>query len=202
METAKAIECTTPIAKHSLGAGRVVFTAGSTITIDVPAKEAFGAIVGFDKYHEWNTWTPKLTFTDMKAEDAVEPGANGILEVMTDSNGNLMEIPIEARSNPLYLHHEARLMLIQVLELRYGKDECKLVWKTKYPPWWAATIERVQVVTPKGPNSCEVKNWESMGGLAAYAMKLSWVAKDLETANLKYLDELAAFARKGVSNRE
>ncbi|EXA36544.1 hypothetical protein FOQG_11270 [Fusarium oxysporum f. sp. raphani 54005] len=184
MEAPKAVGWTNPTATPSLGTGRVVFTAGSTISIDAPAKEVFDTIVDFRRYSEWNTWTPRLTFTDSEASDAVKPGASGILETLTDSGDDIMKIPIE------------------ILELSYGEEECKLAWKSKYLPWWAATIERVQTVTPKGPDACEIKNWESMGGLAAYAMKLSWVSKQLGAANVRYLDELAAFVKKTVASQD
>ncbi|KAF4500207.1 hypothetical protein FAGAP_3597 [Fusarium agapanthi] len=181
MEAPKAVGWTTPTATPSLGTGRVFFTAGSTIAIDAPAKEVFDIMVDFKRYREWNTWTPRLTFIDIAASEAVVPGANGILETLTDSDGDIMKIPIE------------------ILELSYGEQECKLAWKSNYLPWWAATIERVQIVTAKGLDACEVKNWESMGGLATYAMKLSWVSKQLETANVRYLEELAAFVKGGVT---
>ncbi|KAM5386094.1 hypothetical protein ACJA88_002244 [Fusarium oxysporum] len=184
MEAPKAVRWTTPTATPSLGTGRVVFTAGSTIAIDAPAKEVFDTILDFRRYSEWNTWTPRLTFTDSEASDAVKPGASGILETLTDSGGDILKIPIE------------------ILDLSYGEEECKLAWKSKYLPWWAATIERVQTVTPKGPDACEIKNWESMGGLAAYAMKLSWVSKQLGAANVRYLDELAAFVKKTVASQD
>ncbi|KAH7259249.1 uncharacterized protein BKA55DRAFT_724190 [Fusarium redolens] len=167
METPHAVGWTTPTATPSLGTGRVIFTAGSTIVIDSPAKEVFNAIVGFSRYSEWNTWTPRLTFTDNEALDAIELGANGILETLTDSGGDIMKIPIE------------------IWELSYGEGQCKLAWKSKYLPWWATTIER-----------------ESMGGLAAYAMKLSWVSKQLEAANVRYLDELAVFVKKVVTTKD
>src|SRR4051812_2964572 len=95
METPHAVGWTTPTATPSLGTGRVIFTAGSTIVIDSPTKEVFNAIVGFSRYSEWNTWTPRLTFTDNEALDAIELGANGILETLTDSGGDIMKIPIE-----------------------------------------------------------------------------------------------------------
>ncbi|KAF4953573.1 hypothetical protein FGADI_5909 [Fusarium gaditjirri] len=183
MEAPKAVGWTTPTATSSLGTGRVVFTAGSTIVIDAPAKEVFDAMVDFRRYSEWNTWTSKLTFIDAEASEAVEPGANGILETLTDEDGDVMKIPIE------------------ILALSYGEQECKLAWKSTCLPWWAATIERVQIVTAKGPNACEVKNWESLGGLAAYAMKLSWVSKQLEKDNVRYLDELATFVKEGVTKK-
>jgi hypothetical protein len=41
-----------------------------------------------------------------------------------------------------------------------------------------------------------------MGGLAAYAMKLSWVSKQLEAANVRYLDELAVFVKKVVTTKD
>ncbi|KAI1047157.1 hypothetical protein LB505_010081 [Fusarium chuoi] len=183
MEAPKAVGWTTPTATPSLGTGRIVFTAGSTIVIDAPAKEVFNAMVDFRRYSEWNTWTPRLTFVDTEASEVVEPGANGILETLTDSGDDIMKIPIE------------------ILILSHGEQESKLAWKSNYLPWWAATIERVQVVTAKGPDACEVKNWESMGGLAAYAMKLSWVSKQLEAANVRYLDELAAFVKGDVAKK-
>ncbi|KAG7409761.1 hypothetical protein Forpe1208_v011382 [Fusarium oxysporum f. sp. rapae] len=184
MEAPKAVGWTTPTATPSLGTGRVVFTAGSTIVIDAPAKEVFNTMVDFRRYSEWNTWTPRLTFIDTEASEAVVPGASGILETLTDGGDDIMKIPIE------------------ILALSYGEQECKLAWKSNYLPWWAATIERVQIVTAKGPDACEAKNWESMGGLAAYAMKLSWVSKQLATANVRYLDELAAFVQKGVTKKD
>ncbi|EWY82488.1 hypothetical protein FOYG_14581 [Fusarium oxysporum NRRL 32931] len=95
MEASKAVGWTTPTATPSLGTGRVVFTAGSTIAIDAPAKEVFDTIVDFRRYSEWNTWTPRLTFTDSEASDAVKPGASGILETLTDSGGDIMKIPID-----------------------------------------------------------------------------------------------------------
>ncbi|CCT67897.1 uncharacterized protein FFUJ_14772 [Fusarium fujikuroi IMI 58289] len=155
MEAPKAVGWTTPTATPSLGTGRIVFTAGSTIVIDAPAKEVFNAMVDFRRYSEWNTWTPRLTFLDTEASEAVEPGASGILETLADSGDDIMKIP----------------------------------------------IERVQVVTAKGPDACEVRNWESLGGLAAYAMKLSWVSKQLEAANVRYLDELAAFVKGDVAKK-
>lgn len=41
-----------------------------------------------------------------------------------------------------------------------------------------------------------------MGGLAAYAMKLSWVSKQLGAANVRYLDELTAFVKKTVASQD
>ncbi|KAF5690498.1 hypothetical protein FDENT_3882 [Fusarium denticulatum] len=140
-------------------------------------------MVDFRRYSESNTWTPRLTFIDTEVSQAVEPGDRGILETLTYGGEDMMNIPIE------------------ILALNYGEQECKLAWKSNYLPWWAATIERVQTVTARGPNTCEVKNWESMGGLAAYAMKLSWVSKQLETSNVRYLEELAAFVKGGVTKK-
>ncbi|KAF5641700.1 start-like domain protein [Fusarium tjaetaba] len=183
MEVKKAVGWSTPTATPSLGTGRIVFTAGSTIVIDAPAKEVFNIMVDFKRYSEWNTWTPRLTFIDTEASKAVEPGTRAILETLTYGGEDMMKIPIE------------------ILALNYGEQECKLAWKSNYLPWWAATIERVQTVTAKGPDTCEVKNWESMGGLAAYAIKLSWVSKQLETSNVRYLEELAAFVKGGVTKK-
>ncbi|KAF4438540.1 hypothetical protein FACUT_4815 [Fusarium acutatum] len=153
MEAPKAVGWTTPTATPSLGAGRVVFTAGSTIVIDAPAKEVFNTMVDFRRYSEWKTWTPRLTFIDTEASEAVEPGAEGILETLASDGEDIVKIPIE------------------ILALNYGEQEY----------------------------ACGVKNWESMGGLAAYAMKLSWVSKQLETANVRYLEELATFVKGGVT---
>ncbi|RBA20757.1 hypothetical protein FPRO05_08204 [Fusarium proliferatum] len=183
MEAPEAVGWTTPTATPSLGTGRIVFTTGSTIVIYAPAKKLFNAMVDFRRYSEWNTWTPRLTFIDTEASEAGEPGANGILETLTDSGDDIMKIPIE------------------ILILSHGEQQSKLAWKSNYLPLWAATIERVQVVTAKGPDACEVKNWESLGGLAAYAMKLSWVSKQLEAANVRYLDKLAAFVKGDVSKK-
>ncbi|KAF5556510.1 hypothetical protein FNAPI_5735 [Fusarium napiforme] len=181
--TTVAVGWSTPTATPSLGTGRIVFTAGSTIVVDAPAKEVFDVMVDFRRYSEWNTWTPRLTFNDAEDSEAVEPGARGVLETLTYGGEDMMNIPIE------------------ILALNYGEQECKLAWKSNYLPWWAATIERVQTVCAKGPDTCEVKNWESMGGLAAYAMKLSWVSKQLETSNVRYLEELAAFVKRGVTKK-
>lgn len=115
MEASKAVGWTTPTATPSLGTGRVVFTAGSTITIDAPAKEVFDTIVDFRRYSEWNTWTPRLTFTDSEASDAVKPGASGILETLTDIGGDIMKIPIEVQS--------------------YCKNKCCRVFLTIYRFW-------------------------------------------------------------------
>ncbi|KAF5610233.1 start-like domain protein [Fusarium subglutinans] len=183
MEALKAVGWTTPTATPSLGTGRVVFTAGSTIAIDAPAKEVFNTMVDFRTYSEWNTWTPRLTFIGTEDSEVVKPGVNGILETVTFGGEDIMNIPIE------------------ILALDYGEQEYKLAWKSNYLPWWAATIERVQIVTAQGPHACEVKNWEFMGGLAAYGMKLSWVSKQLETANVRYLEELAAFVKGGVTKK-
>lgn len=70
------------------------------------------------------------------------------------------------------------------------------------PPAFVLTMEAPKAVGWTWPDACEVKNWESMGGLAAYAMKVSWVSKQLEAANnVQYLDELAAFVKDGVTKK-
>lgn len=52
MEVPKAVGWSTPTATPSLGTGRIVFTAGSTIVIDAPAKEVFDVMVDFERYSE------------------------------------------------------------------------------------------------------------------------------------------------------
>ncbi|KAF5985572.1 start-like domain-containing protein [Fusarium coicis] len=183
MEAPTAVGWSTPTTTPSLGTGRIVFTTGSTIVIDAPAKEVFNIMVYFRRYSEWNSWTPRLTVIGTEVPEALEPGDRGALGTLTYGGEDMMKIPIE------------------ILALNYGEQECKLAWKSNYLPWWAATIERVQTVTAKGPDTCEVKNWESMGGLAAYAMKLSWVSKQLETSNARYLEELAAFVKGRVTKK-
>ncbi|RBQ79469.1 hypothetical protein FVER53590_11853 [Fusarium verticillioides] len=183
MKVPKAVGWPTPTATPSLGTGRIVFTAGSTIVIGAPAKEVFDIMVDFRRYGEWNTWTPRLTFIDTEASEAAKPEDRGILETLTYGGEDMMKIPIE------------------ILALNYGEQECKLAWKSNYLPWWATTIERVQTVTAKGPDTCEVKNWESVGGLATYATKLSWVSKQLETPNVRYLEELAACVKGDATKK-
>jgi hypothetical protein len=88
-------------------------------------------------------------------------------------------------------------MFSKILEVKRTEQEFKLVWHSKMLTSWVATIERVQLVVPIDENSCDVKNWESMGGLAAYALKYgTGVTKQLQKANIKYLDELVSFLEK------
>lgn len=64
--------------------------------------------------------------------------------------------------------------------------------------------ERVHIVkvvaegqSDNGDQSCEVRQWESMSGWGAYVLKyVMGVPKQLDEANLKYIQELKEFAER------
>ncbi|QGI81083.1 hypothetical protein CEK25_007812 [Fusarium fujikuroi] len=152
MEAPKAVGWTTPTATPSLGTGRIVFTAGSTIVIDAPAKEVFNAMVDFRRYSEWNTWTPRLTFLDTEASEAVEPGASGILETLADSGDDIMKIPIEAGTSCHCQGPDASYAM-------------KLSWNSRQLMCGTLTSLRVKGDVAKKADACEGLNSDTTGGL-------------------------------------
>lgn len=69
----------------------IVFTSGSTVTIDAPVEQVFAALLNFEGYHEWSSWCPKLTFPE--ALD-VGVGSQGILHCRMDAQGREYDIPV------------------------------------------------------------------------------------------------------------
>lgn len=91
-------------------------------------------------------------------------------------------------------------MFPQIIAYSSGSDEHTLAWRASYLPSWFAVAERVQTVRSlEDGQSCEIRNWESMSGWGAYLLKyLLGVPKQLDAANLKYVQELKSFAESST----
>lgn len=70
----------------------IVFTAGSSITIDAPADKVFEVIMAFDKYGEWNTWCPKFEFGQ---DEKIGVGSTGKMHCRMEAQNRNYEIPEE-----------------------------------------------------------------------------------------------------------
>ncbi|KAI1877816.1 hypothetical protein JX265_003824 [Neoarthrinium moseri] len=158
---------------------QIVFTVGSTVTIDAPADKVFAIIMSFDKYGEWNTWCPKFEFKD---GERPEVGSTGTMHVNMEAQNRQYEIPAE------------------ILELEYEPQQYKLSWRGKLLPAWAGKAERVQIVTPvEGSNNqqSQLKQWESMSGFASYVFKhIMGIPKQLADSNALYSNDIKKHAEK------
>lgn len=81
-------------------------------------------------------------------------------------------------------------------------EKYTLSWRGMLLPTWAGIAERVQIVTPTADGkACEVKQWESMAGWATYIFKYAMgVPKQLDDSNLRYSEDLKAYAEKLYGN--
>lgn len=125
----------------------VVLTSGSSIRIQASAQTAFDVLLATDKYSEWNSWCPSLTFTE---NDSIrKPGSKGTLRCHMEAQDRSYDIPIVIQS---------------VTEAGEEAERYELVWQSNLLPSWFAMAERVQTVTRIGENECELRQWESMSG--------------------------------------
>ncbi|KIW39744.1 uncharacterized protein PV06_08330 [Exophiala oligosperma] len=170
---------TEPTATPSQPAGTVLFTSGGTVTINAPASVVFDTITGFSRYDRWNDWTPSLKFE--AADEEVKTGLTGLLKTHMGAQARDYDVPVE------------------IIELSRSPAKFRLCWRSKLLPSWALTAERVQEVTPVdgAGQTCQVRNWESMGGPAAYAFKyLMGIPAQLNELNVMYLDRLKEYIEK------
>lgn len=158
----------------NLKKNQIVFTAGSTVIIDAPAKEVFEVIISVSKYHEWNRWCPKFELEN--GQDRLAPGAKGVMHVSMEAQNRTFEIPEE------------------ILEFESESDQHKISWKGGLLPSWIGKAERVQIVTTlEGSNGkkSQLKQWESMSGFASYLFKYAMgVPKQLQDSNLLYSEDI------------
>lgn len=70
-------------------ANTIVFTSGSTATIQAPADKVFNIITDYSKYGQWNSWTPKF---ETKDGQSLRVGSEGVL---TTRSGGDLEIPLK-----------------------------------------------------------------------------------------------------------
>ncbi|RGP71682.1 hypothetical protein FLONG3_6986 [Fusarium longipes] len=141
MTTSTVIESTTPATMPSPETSCVVFTAGSSITINVPAAFVFDIVRTCNRSDDWDSWIPDITFN---TNDAAHTGSYGLVRVKGEAEIQEENVPVE------------------ISDLQRCEHACIIAWKGKLLPSWAETFEEIIIVTPKGEDSCEVRTWESM----------------------------------------
>ena len=72
---------------------QILFTSGSTITIDAPANVVFDTITSFSRYGDWNTWTTSFTFP--QSDSDVKIGSVGTIDTHRKGRSSGLAVPVE-----------------------------------------------------------------------------------------------------------
>lgn len=88
----------------TLAATRILYTAGSKVTVNAPASHVWAILLDFPKYGDWNRDTPKMHLAD---GETLVVGSKPLMKIKMSAQGNReYDIPINVCPFPSFCFHE------------------------------------------------------------------------------------------------
>ncbi len=144
-----------------------------SVVIRCPADTAWDVLRDFSRYHKWNTFTPKVTFSS----DHPTNGDRGTLR-LTLAN----RIPSTTSA-------------IRMISM--NEETRTIEWLGVGPPQWLLLAKRVQRVEEIDGENCRFISCETMTGPLSWIVKLL-LGENLTTGNQRMGEDLRRWIEQGV----